>query len=148
MREDVVTPTTARRLAAEGLGWEPQLGDWCTVMGAEHVSETRVGLWLGGVQSSATGLLGLADAAGRWPATQGAQRDCLWLPPAGKLKPGSSPRAESSSSRRGTSGTQRVSASICWKSGEPSSVPPLPTTTGAVPPWSAATSCPWTALRR
>jgi hypothetical protein len=86
MREDVVTPTTARRLAAEGLGWEPQLGDWCTVMGAEHVSETRVGLWLVVVQPSATGLLGLADAAGMWPATQVAQRDCLWLPTAGKLK--------------------------------------------------------------
>src|SRR5260370_34437644 len=86
MREDVVTPTTARRLAAEGLGWEPQLGDWCTVMGAEHVSETRVGLWLVGVQPSATGLLGLADAAGIWPATQVAQRDCRAHPPAGQPK--------------------------------------------------------------
>src|SRR5260221_14330865 len=56
-------------------------------MGAEHVSETRVVLWLVVVQSSATGLLGLADAAGMWPATQVAQRDCLWLPTAGKLKP-------------------------------------------------------------
>src|SRR5258707_12511567 len=55
-------------------------------MGAEHVSETAVGLWLVVVQPSATGLLGLADAAGMWPATQVAQRDCLWLPTAGKLK--------------------------------------------------------------
>jgi len=27
MREDLVTPATARRLANEGLGWEPQIGD-------------------------------------------------------------------------------------------------------------------------
>jgi hypothetical protein len=39
MREDVVTPVTARRLVAEGLAWEPQVGDWCTVLGAEHITE-------------------------------------------------------------------------------------------------------------
>lgn len=86
MREDVVTPVTARRLAAEGLPWEPQLGDWCAVMGAEHFSEGRAGLWLVVAQQSASGMLGLADAAGLWPVAQVPARDCLWLPTAGKLK--------------------------------------------------------------
>lgn len=86
MREEVVTPVTARRLAAEGFGWEPRIGDWCTVMGAEHVSETRVGLWLVMAQFPATGMLGLVDADGQWPVSQVAARDCLWLPTAGKLK--------------------------------------------------------------
>ncbi|HEX6820025.1 MAG TPA: hypothetical protein VF120_16740 [Ktedonobacterales bacterium] len=86
MREEVVTPATARRLAAEGLGWEPQLGDWVTVLGGEHVSETQVGLWLVVGLYPQTGLLGLADGAGRWPVTQTPARDCVWLPTAGKLK--------------------------------------------------------------
>jgi hypothetical protein len=92
MREDVVTPVTARRLAAEGLVWEPQVGDWCTVLGAEHITEAPVGLWLvvgvypvAGSPDSA-GTLGLADAQGRWPVTQVQTRDCLYLPTAGKLK--------------------------------------------------------------
>lgn len=86
MREDLVTPVTARRLAAESIGWEPQIGDWCTVMGAEHVSETRVGLWLVMAHYPTAGMLGLVDADGQWPASQVAARDCLWLPTAGKLK--------------------------------------------------------------
>jgi hypothetical protein len=86
MREDMVTPVTARRLQHEGLAWEPQIGDWCTVMGAEHVSEARVGLWLVAGVSPTTGLLILADANGQWPMTQVAARDCLWLPSASKLK--------------------------------------------------------------
>ena len=76
MREDVVTPVTARRLVAEGLVWEPQVSDWCTVLGAEHVSEAPVGLWLVvGVYAAAgtheqSSTLGLADAQGRWPVAQ------------------------------------------------------------------------------
>jgi hypothetical protein len=92
VREDLVTPVTARRLVAEGLVWEPQVGDWCTVLGAEHISEAPVGLWLvvgvytaaGTLEQSRT--LGLADAQGRWPVAQVQARDCLWLPTAGKLK--------------------------------------------------------------
>ena len=86
MREDMATPTTARRLVAEGFAWEPQLGDWCTVLGAEHVAEGNAGLWL--VMAIAPGgeTLGLVDASGQWPVTQVARGNCLWLPTAGKLK--------------------------------------------------------------
>lgn len=86
MREDVVTPAMARRLLAEGLAWEPQLGDWVTVLGGEHISETQVGLWLVVALYPQREALGLADGAGRWPVTQISARDCVWLPTAGKLK--------------------------------------------------------------
>lgn len=86
MREDLVTPATARRLATEGLGWEPQLGDWCTVLGAEHVAEGHAGLWLVIAVVHSAGALGLVDANGQWPVTQVARSNCLWLPTAGKLK--------------------------------------------------------------
>lgn len=86
MREEVVTPVTARRLAAAGLPWEPQIGDWCTVMGGEHISETRVGLWLVAALNPQAGVIGLVDSAGLWPMTQVPARDCLWLPTIGKLK--------------------------------------------------------------
>jgi hypothetical protein len=86
MREDLVTPSTARRLGQEGLIWEPQIGDWCTVLGAAHVGEGNAGMWLVvGVQPMA-GMLALVDAAGQWPVTQVPPHDCLWLPSAGKLK--------------------------------------------------------------
>ncbi|MGO8948182.1 MAG: hypothetical protein ACLQUY_11060 [Ktedonobacterales bacterium] len=86
MREDLVTPATARRLAAEGFTWEPELGDWCTVLGAEHIGETRVGLWLIAAKYPQVGQLGLVDATGEWPASRVPQADCLWLPTIGKLK--------------------------------------------------------------
>jgi hypothetical protein len=86
MREDLVTPATARRLAAEGLSWEPQLGDWCTVLGAEHVAEGNAGLWLVSAVAYGAATLGLVDAKGQWPVTQVARGNCLWLPTAGKLK--------------------------------------------------------------
>ena len=86
MREDVVTPATARRLANEGLAWEPQLGDWVAVLGGAYVVEGPGGLWLVISVSPASGLVGLVEASGRWPATQVAAGDCLWLPTAGKLK--------------------------------------------------------------
>jgi hypothetical protein len=86
MREDVVTPATGRRLAQEGLAWEPQVGDWCTVLGGVHNDERQVGLWLVIGVMPGGGMLGLVDAAGRWPIAQVAARDCLWLPNAGKLK--------------------------------------------------------------
>lgn len=89
MREDMVTPTTARRLAQEGMRWDAQIGDWCSVLGAAHIGEGQVGIWLVvGAHTFADGLtqLTLVDAAGQWPQTQVALRDCLWLPTAGKLK--------------------------------------------------------------
>ena len=86
MREDMATPTTARRLVAEGFAWEPQLGDWCTVLGGEHIAEGAAGLWLVIAVPPGAGTLALADANGQWPVTQVAQGTCLWLPTAGKLK--------------------------------------------------------------
>ncbi|MBF6591315.1 MAG: hypothetical protein IVW57_12430 [Ktedonobacterales bacterium] len=86
MREELVTPTVARRLAQEGLSWEPGIGDWCTVLGAAHIGEGNAGLWLVAGIQPATGLLALVDAAGQWPIAQVPARDCLWLPTAGKLK--------------------------------------------------------------
>lgn len=86
MREEVVTPTTARRLAHEGLGWEPQLGDWCVTLDGAQMGEHAVGLWLVVAIAPDQGILALADAAGRWPQARVAMRECLWLPSAGKLK--------------------------------------------------------------
>jgi hypothetical protein len=86
MREDLVMPAIARRLATEGLGWEPQIGDWCTVLGAEHVAEGNAGLWLVIAAPPGSGTLALVDANGQWPVTQVARANCLWLPTAGKLK--------------------------------------------------------------
>lgn len=86
MRDDLVMPATARRLGGAGLGWEPAIGDWCTVLGAEHVSEASAGLWLVVARYPATGMLALAEPSGQWPVAQVAARDCLWLPAAGQLK--------------------------------------------------------------
>jgi hypothetical protein len=85
MREELVTPTTARRLAQEGLAWDPQPGDWVTALGGAHLDEGLVGLWLV-VNASPDGQLTLADATGRWPQSRGLMRDCLWLPSPSKLK--------------------------------------------------------------
>lgn len=85
MREDLVLPATARRLAQEGMTWEPQIGDWCTVLGASYVTDAQAGLWLV-VAAPAGGPLSLVDGIGRWPITQVRIDDCLWLPTAGKLK--------------------------------------------------------------
>lgn len=86
MREDLVTPATARRLVSGGFDWEPQLGDWCTVLGGEHIAEGSAGLWLVIALPSGAATLGLVDANGQWPMTQVARGNCLWLPTAGKLK--------------------------------------------------------------
>lgn len=86
MREELVTPATARRLAQEGLAWEPQIGDWCTVLGAAHIGEGHAGMSLVVGLQPARGLLALVDSAGQWPIAQVPARDCLWLPTAGKLK--------------------------------------------------------------
>ncbi len=86
MRDDLVMPATARRLSGSGLGWDPAIGDWCTVLGAEHVSEVSAGLWLIVSRNAATGMLALAEPTGQWPIAQVATRDCLWLPTAGQLK--------------------------------------------------------------
>jgi len=86
MREELVTPPTARRLATAGLVWEPQIGDWCSVMGGVHLTETQTGMWLVVKVSQANGVIAFVDADGRWPISQAPIRDCLWLPNAGKLK--------------------------------------------------------------
>jgi hypothetical protein len=86
MREDVVTPATARRLASEGLAWEPLIGDWVAVLGGAYIAEGSGGLWLVVSVSAASGLVGLVEASGRWPVAQVAASDCVWLPTAGKLK--------------------------------------------------------------
>ncbi|HLY32277.1 MAG TPA: hypothetical protein VKQ36_14705 [Ktedonobacterales bacterium] len=83
MREELVTPAIARRLAQEGLAWEPQVGDWLMTLGG---SEGDASLWLVVATLPEQGLLTLANANGRWPQAQVAARDCLWLPTAGKLK--------------------------------------------------------------
>lgn len=85
MREELVTPTTARRLARAGLIWDPQPGDWVTSLGGAHVDEGVVGIWLV-VGVGMDGQLTLADPTGRWPQSRGHTRDCLWLPSASKLK--------------------------------------------------------------
>lgn len=86
MRDDITLPVTARRLSASGIIWDPAIGDWCVVLGAEHVAETQGGIWLVAARFPAAGLLALADAAGQWPVTQVPARECLWLPTAGQLK--------------------------------------------------------------
>lgn len=86
MREEVVTPATARLLQRAGLPWDPQLGDWCAILGGEIVAEAQAGLWLVGGMAPQAGLVGLMDAAGKWPMARVAVHDCLWLPTAGKLK--------------------------------------------------------------
>jgi hypothetical protein len=86
MREDVVTPATARRLVQEGLAWEPQVGDWCAMLGGAYLAEGSAGLWLVIALPPAAGMLGVIDAAGRGRTAQVPTRDCLWLPTAGKLK--------------------------------------------------------------
>jgi hypothetical protein len=86
MREDVVTPATARRLQRAGLVWEPQPGDWCVALGGAHLGEAQSGLWLVAVVAQGPGLLGLLDTAGQWPMVRVPMRDCVWLPSAGKLK--------------------------------------------------------------
>src|SRR5258707_12963919 len=86
MREDVVTPATARRLAAAGLIWEPQIGDWCAILGGEHIAEGHVGLWLVAAIFPATAMLGLVDAAGKGPAAPAPPRGSFVLPTRGQPK--------------------------------------------------------------
>jgi hypothetical protein len=86
MREDMVTPATARRLQRAGLFWEPQLGDWCAVLGGEHIGEAQPGLWLVAAVALDSGLLGVMDAAGQWSMARVPREDCVWLPSVGKLK--------------------------------------------------------------
>lgn len=86
MRDDITLPATARRVSGAGLIWEPAIGDWCVVLGAEHIAETQGGLWIVAARFPAAGLLALADSAGQWPITQVAAHECLWLPTAGQLK--------------------------------------------------------------
>ena len=86
MRDDLVTPATGRRLQRAGLAWDPQVGDWCMVLGGEHFHETQSGLWLVVSVVRASGQLGVMDAEGKWPVTRLAATDCVWVPTVGKLK--------------------------------------------------------------
>jgi hypothetical protein len=86
MREEVVTPATARLLQRSSLPWDPQIGDWCVILGGEVVAESQAGLWLVAALAPQAGLLGLMDAESKWPMARVAIHDCLWLPTAGKLK--------------------------------------------------------------
>lgn len=86
MRDDLVMPATGRRLSVAGLHWNPAIGDWCTVLGAEHISEASAGLWLVVGHVPARDMLALAESTGQWPVARVAAHDCLWLPAAGQLK--------------------------------------------------------------
>lgn len=86
MREDLVTLPLARRLERAGLEWEPLSGDWCAVLGGEHVGDARMGLWLVAALALDVGLLGVVDSTGQWPMVPVARRDCVWVPSVGKLK--------------------------------------------------------------
>jgi hypothetical protein len=86
MREDVVTPPMARRLQQAGFPWEPQLGDWCTVLASASLGAAQAGLWLVAAVANQTGTLGLMDAGGQWPLARVPASECVWLPTAGKLK--------------------------------------------------------------
>lgn len=86
MREDLVTPATARRLQRAGLDWEPQTGDWCIVLGGDLVENRHSGLWLVAAVAGTAGVLGVMDAGGQWPMAQVPTRECTWVPSAGKLK--------------------------------------------------------------
>lgn len=86
MREDVVTPATARRLRQAGLPWDPQPGDWCAVLGGEYIGESQAGLWLVAAMAPSAGLLGVMDPSGQWPMARVPVHECVWIPSVGKLK--------------------------------------------------------------
>lgn len=91
MREDLVTPTMARRLIEEGFLWEPQPGDWVTTLGGAYLSGDSasggmMGLWLVVTTHDREGYVTAVDGDGRWPQSRFNRNDCLWLPSAGKLK--------------------------------------------------------------
>lgn len=94
MRDDLVLPPTARRLAEAGLAWEPSIGDWAVVFGALHVDQGAGSLWLviailpdelrSGMPSGRS--VRLVESAGRWAPIQVEERGCTWLPTAGQLR--------------------------------------------------------------
>ncbi len=85
MRDDLTLAATARRLQGAGLRWLPQIGDWCALLDAVHLSEHRVGLWCV-VDADPMGWVDVRDSAGRWPSARIAATDALWLPTVGQLK--------------------------------------------------------------
>ena len=86
MRDDLVLPSTARRLQREGVTWIPAPGDWCVVLGAEYVSEAQAGVWVVVAVSPDHTSVTLADSQSQWPVTHVNAQVCVWLPSAGQLK--------------------------------------------------------------
>src|SRR5579884_3195943 len=84
MREDIILASTARRLRAAGLRWQPQVGDWCTLL--DGVREDQTGLWLVVNADPEIGWADVTDAAGQWPKARIAAKDALWLPTGGQLR--------------------------------------------------------------
>lgn len=133
MRDDLVLPPTARRLTEAGLAWEPSVGDWAVVIGAQHVGEGAGSLWLvvglpPEQPSSARGegrQVRLVDSAGRWAPVQVAMAHCTWLPTAGQLRTWLRARGymvvtgESPQRPLGASGTTRFRCRATAPSGQP-----------------------------
>lgn len=86
MHDTLVLASTARRLRGGGLAWRPQVGDWCTLIDAAHISGDQVGLWLVVDADATVGWINIIDAAAQWPTARISLGDALWLPSAGQLK--------------------------------------------------------------
>ncbi|HKD75460.1 MAG TPA: hypothetical protein VKB76_08195 [Ktedonobacterales bacterium] len=84
MREDIILASTARRLRSAGLRWQPQVGDWCTLL--DGVREDQTGIWLVINADPEVGWADVTDAAGQWPRARIAAKDALWLPTGGQLR--------------------------------------------------------------
>lgn len=86
MRDTLALASTARRLRGGGLIWRPQVGDWCTLIDAAHISGDQVGMWLVVDADATVGWINIIDAAAQWPTARISLNDALWLPSTGQLK--------------------------------------------------------------
>jgi len=85
MRDDLAQVPVARRLRQAGLSWRPQVGDWCALLDAAHISGDEAGIWLI-IDVDAAGSLTVVDGAARWSARRIVASEALWLPASGQLK--------------------------------------------------------------
>ncbi len=85
MRDDLVTVSMARRLRQAGLSWRPQVGDWCALLDAAHISGEEAGIWLI-IDVDTAGTLTVVDGAAKWSARRIVASEALWLPASGQLK--------------------------------------------------------------